>query len=244
MADHLEETSGWTIASVHKTVVQMTYQSRLHIGFDVSSLSPAGSQKALDATVWLDKSACGACVENAWSGQTADMRKLFIDIINEQLKALDAARPQLNDVLLLVSRLWCQVSVLAEEVRCLQLHYPCELVVAPPREDNHRGFAIAASLLLPSLKTKIRVVFDIVFDLQHPQDIARTVSVVPRVSVVYGERFDRRRMQDFLEAHIQKHCGVYDTLRKKPAAPAAAARWVDAVRGLSKALVTRGRVPA
>ncbi len=237
--DRIEKTCGWTITTVEQTKLHMTYKRRLNLTLDMSSFQPGSApRKAIDATVSLNTSAYEAGISNDLSKSSREIHEIFIEAINSQLHTLISSLSRPLDILKLVSSFWSKASIVAEEIRLLQLYYPSEITLA--HEHDLGGFAINTTLLLPSLKTKVRVMFEVSFHLADGTQTGRMVSVTPHAAVVYGERFDRAKMQEFLQGYVNPF--VLRDAESKKLGGTGNGRWVDAVKALGKALVTRGRV--
>ena len=94
--------------------------------------------------------------------------------------------------------------------------------ITDARIVSDERIAITSTILLPKVRTKVRVAFEILAAVGAEDDeLSTTVSVA--VKVVYGEAYNEKKMSEFVEKAISGFEG-----------------WDGAVRALREKLIARG----
>ncbi|KAI9783011.1 MAG: hypothetical protein M1816_001625 [Peltula sp. TS41687] len=216
LADHLEQKHGWTIAGIEGTTMTMTFQRELQLSYDISTLTKYMQPgKALEHK---EPSLNVSYLEDARAKTPASVQTIkdvFVQSMNKQLVHKQPREPAgIAKLLTFVNESWGKAGVLAEEYRLLNLHFPTEVRRSP--ED---GLTIKSTLLLPSLRTKLQLAFEVSLFGEESPDVVR---VSPRVAIVYGEYLDPSKMQEFLARRVGKSlcasvkdlCGTLSTRGK------------------------------
>lgn len=169
---------------------------------------------------------------NKVSSPQRSIRRVFAQAANGHVaRHRPRNTTELSETLASVSDLWGKASLVAEEFRLLSLHFPTDVT------ECHEGcLSLRSSVLLPSIRTKIHVVFDV--SLPGPgagagAGVPASVSVRARAVVVYGEPFASPKMQDFLARRVHEGLSGHEDYT--------AGEWSAAVRALCEKLTTQGK---
>ena len=84
--------------------------------------------------------------------------------------------------------------------------------------------SISSTLLLPKVRTKVRVSFDIAAAVGESETMELSTTIEPSVKVVYGEQYNEKKMTEFVE---KETTGSFES-------------WDGAVRELRERLIARG----
>ena len=231
MAIEIEHRWGWTIASIAGSVIQMTYKRQLLLALRVPSCnSPTESDSLSSVEVALCNSILTAKPQPERQEPSEYIYVFFINLINEHLRAKGQSVHNMADMFALISNLWSKAVTLAEEVRSLHLFYPSSVTVNPEKT----GVLLQLPVLLPSLRTKLALIFEINCSALNSQQNP-VVSVLPHAAIVYGNRFDEGKMKDFLARRICQNVSAGAQESKT------GGRWIEAVEALSDALASQGQ---
>ncbi len=161
---------------------------------------------------------------------STSIKSLFIQVLNEHLRlsAGNVLRPP--EMLTLISTIWTQAVSISKEIQALNRYHLVDVVTVP----EESAATVKAPLLLPALKTKIAITFSVTISIPDGQS-GPAITVTPRASVVYGNRFDEEKMGAFLASILQRQASG---TAQKPYVDSG--RWVEAVRALSAALLAQG----
>lgn len=147
----------------------------------------------------------------------------MLQYLRAHLHSIEQTSVSTPDLLHVVAKGWDAALAIAEGVRLLEQSY---ITVEAIQGDER--MAITATLLLPSLQTKVKTAFELgVAAAQESVEVA----VSSGASVAYGEKYDEAKMSDFLTTRVG---GELKSIEKMGV-------WADAVRELQGRLLKRGR---
>ena len=120
------------------------------------------------------------------------------------------------DLLRLISRGWTTAQSVAEAERRLGIE-----TLTESRIVSDESLSIVSSILLPKVRTKVRVTFDVSAavggDGEGGLELSTTVN--PVVKVVYGEPYNEQKMTEFVGREVgdgfEGWSGVVKELREK-----------------------------
>ena len=119
----------------------------------------------------------------------------------------------------LVSNGWETALSVSEAERRLNLE-----AMTTSRIVSDERIAISSTLLLPKVRTKVCVSFDIAAAVGEGDGMELSTTVEPSVKVVYGEQYNEKTMTEFVENAVG---GEFEG-------------WEGAVRELRERLIARG----
>lgn len=188
----------------------MTYKSQLKLFFHPSAFN-TGASSQVNAPISL------TYTSNNNPGTTL---RFFLQLLRASLQALPQSTTRVSTLLNLVSNGWDTAISISESERRLNLQTPTS-----SRIISDERLAIDSTILLPAVRTKVRVRFEIAVAVSEDGDeMELGVSVEPGVEVVYGELYDEKKMTEF----VGKEVGV------------GVEGWEGAVAALRERLVARG----
>ncbi len=208
----------------------MTYRQQLQLVLNTStSDSPDASSGAAEVSLCSSNEEMPA--QHPRVGPSISIKNLFIQVLNGHLRlsAGNILRPA--KILRRISTIWIQAISISKEIQALNRHHLVDVLTIP----EELAASVKAPLLLPALKTKIAITFSVTISIRDGQT-GPGITVTPRASVVYGNRFDEEKMGAFLASILQRQASG---AAQKPYA--GSGRWVDAVRALSAALLAQGQ---
>ena len=209
---NLEQTYNWSItsASSSPTTVTMTYKSQLQLFFHpvaFQSASRSKQNKPISLTYTGSQSL----------GTTL---RFFLQLLRASLQGLPQSVTRVPDLLNFVSSGWDTALSVAEAERRLNLE-----AITESRIVSDEKLAISSTVLLPKVRTKVRVTLDVAAAISEDGDsMELTTNVEPSVQVVYGEQYNEKKMTEFIGKEIS---GSTDG-------------WDGAVRELREKLIARG----
>ena len=163
----------------------MTYKQQLQLFFHPSAFNTGASSQS-NAPISLTY--IGS------STQPGTTLRFFLQLLRASLQALPQSTTRVASLLSLVSNGWDTALSVAESERRLHLHCPTQA-----RIISDERMAICSSILLPAVRTKVRVTFEIGASVAEDGDeMELGVSVEPGVEVVYGELYDEKKMTEFV----------------------------------------------
>ncbi|KAF2856707.1 Spc7-domain-containing protein [Plenodomus tracheiphilus IPT5] len=214
----LEQAHGWNITSASSTSITMTHLNDLELYFQPSAFA-TGSDTP------------NGSISLAYVGDSATPRpralttskRFFLQLIRAHLHCLPQSQTRISSLLHLVKNAWATALAVAEGIRWLEHNYITEEFIL---SDERMG--ISANMLLPTLQTKVKVLFELAVGLGK-EGVETEVST--RAEVVYGEKYGEEKMSAFL----RDFCGT----QVKPIEGMMA--WADAMHDLSARLKKTGR---
>lgn len=136
------------------------------------------------------------------------------------MHALPQFSTRVADLLSLVSKGWDTAVLIAGAEKRLDMEAMTEAQIV-----SDERLAISSTLLLPKVRTKVRVSFDIAAAVGEEGDgLELSTTVEPSVKVVYGEQYHEKNMTDFVAKEID---GGFEG-------------WDGAVRELREKLIAKG----
>jgi kinetochore protein Spc7/SPC105 len=214
----LEQEHGWTIASACGSSITMTHLNDLELYFQPSAFSTGNNTQ-------------NASISLAYIGDSAmphprpltTSKRFFLQLIRAHLHSIPQSQTKISTLLNLVKNSWATALAVSEGVCWLDQSYITDETIM---SDEHLG--ISASMLLPTLQTKVKVVFGV--DAGFGKDGIQT-GVNMKAEVVYGEKYGEEKMGAFL----RDFCGneVKDVEEMSV--------WADAMLDLAARLRKTGR---
>ncbi|KAH7078481.1 Spc7 kinetochore protein-domain-containing protein [Paraphoma chrysanthemicola] len=181
----LEQSHGWSITSASTTSITLTHVNDLELYFQPSAFATGG--KTPNESISL------AYVGDSSSPHPRPLttsKRFFLQLIRAQLHCISQSQTRISELLSLVKNGWATALSVAEGIRWLEHNYITEEFIL---SDERMG--ISANMLLPSLQTKVKVVFDIGVSL-GPEGVQTDVGA--RAEIVYGEKYGEEKMGAFL----------------------------------------------
>lgn len=179
-------------ASSSPPTVTMTYKSQLQLYFRPTAFSShrAGQQNAPISLIYTS------------SDQPGTTLRFFLQLLRASLQALPQSSTRVPSLLTLVSNGWETALAVAEAERRLNLELPTE-----SRIVSDEKLAITSSILLPRVRSKVRVTFEVEASVvgaggEDDGEMEVRTSVVPSVKVVYGEGYNEKKMREFVAKGI------------------------------------------
>lgn len=219
--DDLEKKYGWAITGVSGNQVSMTYKRDIELVFDASSFKSNGSDAPPSQPVstridlWY---VAGNRELNPMPITTE--KEFFLQNIREFCRCLPQAETRVKELLNAVSAAWERALEVVADIRSLNYNCPTEVT-----KTSDSSFVVRSTLLLVPLSTKVGLQFGV---QAESSTSGLDVSLHPRCSVVYGERFNESKMREFLVAKTS-------VLGKDKRS------WGDIVRALEAMLLARAR---
>lgn len=217
----MEAKYGWSVTSASSGTLTLAYRRQLQIFFNVASFLPAAA-----ATTTKHEN---SPISLIYVGD-ADVQKpkplttekrFFLQLMRAHLQCLVQHQTEVKDLLRFVHEGWDKALEVSEEVSRLDAEFITNCSIL---SDERLG--VKTTMLLPVLKTKVHVVFEI-GAVGKGGEVEMGLTV--KAEVVYGEKYKEDRMGDFLMSKVGR--GGQD----------ARVRWVDAVRDLKKRLIQQGK---
>lgn len=212
----LEEQYGWTITTASSTppTVTTTYQGQLQLFFHPAAFFQP-SQRNTDRP-----NAPISLIYTSTKPLNTTLR-FFLQLLRASLQALPQSTTRVPDLLHLVSRGWDTAQSVAEAERRLAIEGMTEARIV-----SDESMSMSALILLPKVRTKVRVAFDISAAVGAGEEgtLELSTTVSSAVKVAYGEPYNEKKMSDF----VAKEIG--DGFEG----------WASVVRDLRERLVARG----
>lgn len=214
----LEQAYGWSITSASSTSITMTHINDLELYFQPSAF--ATSTNSPNESISL-----------AYIGDSATphprplttSKRFFLQLIRAHLHCIPQSQTSISSLLALVKNTWATALAVAEGIRCLEHSYITEEFIL---SDERMG--VAANMLLPTLQTKIKVMFEINADIEN-EGVKTDVGV--KAEVVYGEKYGEEKMGAFLRDFCGNEVGEIEQMSV----------WADGMCDLTSRLRKTGR---
>ena len=142
--------------------------------------------------------------------------RFFLQLLRASLQALPQSSTRVQDLLHLVSSGWEVASSASEAERRLNLEGLTETRIV-----SDESLSISSLILLPKVRTKVRVSFDVTAAVgaSEEEKLELSTTVASAVKVVYGEPYDEKKMSEFVAKEIGNEFegwdGVVADLREK-----------------------------
>lgn len=187
----MEETYGWTIttATSNPPTVTMTYKSTLQLFFHPPAFRNASQ---------LKDSRPNAPIGLTYTGTTQPLPttiRFFLQLLRAVLHALPQSTTKVSSLLHFVSSGWDTALAVAESERRLAIEG-----LTDTRIVSDERLSVAALILLPKTRSKVRVSFDILASVG--EGLALSESVEVDVQVVYGEALNAKKMREVLRGSV------------------------------------------
>ncbi|TKA75738.1 hypothetical protein B0A55_05920 [Friedmanniomyces simplex] len=193
----LETTHGWIITSAASSppTVTMTYQSQLQLFFHPAAFCLPTQKSA--------KSRPNAPISLVYIAQDRHHQlkelttalRFFLQLLRASLQALPQSSTRVADVLGLVSSGWETALAVSEAERRLGLEG-----LTTARIVSDERLAVETCVLLPGVRTKVRVGFEIAAGVGEGLRVGTSVGV--EAKVVYGERWDEGKMAGVVSGRV------------------------------------------
>jgi len=199
-------------------MITMTYMNDLKLYFQPSAFA-TGSQSA------------NASISLAYIGDSAaphprpltTSKRFFLQLIQAHLHCIPQSQTRISELLEVIKTSWATSLAVAEGVRWLEHNHITEESIL-----SDERMAISINLLLPTLQTKIKVIFNIDVALS---DKGVETEVNAKAELVYGEKYKVDKMGGFLK----DFCGDKVKDQKDMSI------WADGVLDLASRLKAIGR---
>ncbi|KAJ4373947.1 hypothetical protein N0V83_002686 [Neocucurbitaria cava] len=183
----LEQAHGWSITSASSTSITLTHLNDLELFFHPSAFA-SNSPNSPNASISL-----------AYIGDTATphprplttSKRFFLQLIRAHLHCIPQSQTPISSLLSLVKNSWATALAVAEGIRCLEHSYITEEFIL---SDERMG--VAANMLLPTVQTKVKVLFEVGVGGIGERGVETEVGV--KAEVVYGEKYGEEKMGAFL----------------------------------------------
>ena len=191
---NLEDTYGWTITTATSSppTVTMTYKSSLQLFFHPSAFrtpsSPQDEAPRPNRPIGL-----------TYTGTTQPLPttiRFFLQLLRASLHALPQSTTKVSSLLHFVSSGWTTALNIAESERRLSIEG-----LTDTRIVSDERLSIASLILLPKMKTKVRISFDILAAIGEGLALSETVEV--DVHVVYGEKLNENKLREVLQGTVK-----------------------------------------
>ena len=169
----------------------MTYKSQLQLFFH-----PGAFLQHAQGTTSHPNAPISLTYTGGQDGLGTTLR-FFLQLLRASLQALPQCSTDVADLLGLVSNGWDTATSVAEAERRLDLE-----VMTDARIVSDERLAIVSTILLPKVKTKVRVAFEVVAAVGIGESMELSTTVEPFVKVVYGEPYNETKMTEFVQAEI------------------------------------------
>ncbi|KAF2834301.1 Spc7-domain-containing protein [Patellaria atrata CBS 101060] len=221
-ANSLEKKHGWSISSASSWPLSLTltYASELQVFLHPGAFSnnPMGGTESRD----------NAPISLAYVGDTSlphphpltTTKRFFLQLLRANIQCIVQSQTSVSTLLFKLSSSWIIACAFAENVRQLETAYIVEEMILSDEE-----LAIKLVLQLPTLRTKIAVMFEVSASITDA-GIESTTGV--HAKVIYGEKYDEAKMEEFLR-------GFCDSPKESEDS------WRDGVAKLEEKLIRRGR---
>jgi kinetochore protein Spc7/SPC105 len=166
----------------------MTYKSQLKLFFHPLAFQ-TGGQSRQNSSISLTYTG---------SQPLGTTLRFFLQLLRASLLALPQFSTRVADLLNLVAKGWDTALQLYTAEKCLNMEAMTE-----SRIVSDERLTISSTILLPKVRTKVRVSFDIAAAVGGDGDgLELSTSVEPSVRVVYGEQYHEKNMSDFVGKEI------------------------------------------
>ncbi|KAK5171748.1 uncharacterized protein LTR77_003384 [Saxophila tyrrhenica] len=141
--------------------------------------------------------------------------RFFLQLLQASLQALPQCETRVPDLLKLVSNGWDAACEVAEAERRVGLGALTEAKIL-----SDERMCVVSTILLPKVRSKVRITFEVSAAVGGDQDgLALSTTVEPHVEVVYGEKYNEKKMTEFvakaIESRLEGWDGVVRSLRER-----------------------------
>jgi kinetochore protein Spc7/SPC105 len=191
----------------------MTYKSQLKLFFHPLAFQSGDSPAQRGQNSAISLSYTG-------SQPLGTTLRFFLQLLRASLHALPQFSTRVAELLGLVAKGWDTAILIADAERRLNLEAMTE-----SRIVSDERLTISSTLLLPKVRTKVRVAFEISAAMgEESEGLEVATTVEPSVTVVYGEQYHEKKMTEFIATETG---GGFEG-------------WEGAVRELRERLIARG----
>lgn len=175
----------------------MSFKSELELVFDASSFKPNNGQKATRSSAGdsrIDIWYIGNSREHNPLPFTSE-KEFFLQNIREHCRCLPQAETTIKELLNAVSVSWARALKVNQQISALSLEYPTKT-----RKTSDSSVVVSSSLLLVPLETKVEFEFHL---STHSTEDGLDIVLSPQVALVYGERFNEKKMTEVLASKTE-----------------------------------------
>lgn len=194
----------------------MSYKSQLQLFFHPASFQIANQPATSRPNAPISLSYIAQDREQRPRELTTTLR-FFLQLLRASLHALPQSTTSIADLLALVSKGWTTALAVAESERRLDIES-----MTDARIVSDERLAIECTILLPKVRTKVRVAFELLAAVGEGMELSSTTEA--RAWVVYGEKYNEENMSKFVRERIGDE----------------GKGWCDAVREMRSKLVAKG----
>jgi kinetochore protein Spc7/SPC105 len=196
----------------------MTYRGDIQLFFDIASVRLAASSRAAK----LENSPIrltyiGDDEEESRPRPLTTEKRFFLQIMRAHLQCLVQHQTGVKELLDFISGSWTKACAVSDAVTALERAFVTDASII-----SDEKLRISAMMLLPELKTKINVSFDLHALVGNSMV---DTQVAPLAKVAYGERYNEPKMAEFLANKVGH--GFEG--------------WVESVQDLKQRLTAKGR---
>jgi kinetochore protein Spc7/SPC105 len=175
----------------------MSFRSELEVVFDASSFKPNNCQKSITSPREDSR------IDIWYIANNRDLNPLpftpekdfFLQNVREHCRSLPQSQTTIKELLNAVSVSWARAVKVTNQISALSLEYPTEV-----KKTSDTSIVVSSSLLLVPLETKV----DFEFHLStHSTEDGLSVVLAPQVVVIYGERFNEKKMTEVLASKAE-----------------------------------------
>ncbi|KAK5110293.1 hypothetical protein LTR62_006146 [Meristemomyces frigidus] len=219
---YLEETYGWKIASASSSppTLTLTYMSQLQLFFHPAGfLVPTQSVSTARPNAPIRLSYIAQDPSTQQPREVGTTLRFFLQFLRASMQGLPQCETRVPELLGLVSGGWKTAQNIVEAEKRLNIE-----TLATSRIVSDEKLAIEADILLPQVRTKVRVAFTLSASIEGKEGVGLVLQHDVGVKVVYGEAYNEAKMIKFVGERFQ----------------GAAEQWVEAVRELKQRLLASG----
>lgn len=123
--------------------------------------------------------------------------RFFLQLLRASLHALPQCTTRIPDLLRLVSSGWDTALAVTEAERRLGVESLTDVRIL-----SDERLAVDCNVLLPIVRTKVRATYEVAAAVGEGMELS--IHATPSVKVVYGERFNEKKMTEFLVSQTGK----------------------------------------
>jgi len=194
----IEEGTNWAIVTASSTSLTMVYNQHLQLFFNIASFLPVAKTATNLQNTSISLTYVGDTSERHPSPLTTEKR-FFLQLMRVHLQCLIQHQTDVKELLGFISTGWSSALSVVNEIRQLDISYvtTCSIL-------SDERLEVKAMMLLPGLKTKVQIAFEVSAMAEAKGIKCR---ITPKVEVAYGEPFKSNKMADFLKERVVKDVG-------------------------------------
>lgn len=222
--DRIEEQYGWTVTGVSGTITSLSFRGDLELVFDASSfkLNSTDEPPVQDGPSHLDLwYIAGNRERNPLP--LNDEKSFFLESIRDGIRGMPQSQTTIKELLRAVSSGWEKALAVECDIQSLSSSCVTEL-----RKTSDSSIAVCGTLLLIPLASKVEIQFNVT---TSNSQAGLEIEVETSAEVIYGEKFNEKKMAEFLKNRVNSQSGAAN--ERSP--------WTAAVEELEGRLLARGK---